>query len=657
MTTLPQGFTLDRPYPSQTGGSAAPRKLTRPSAAPPEGFTIDTPATSTAAAPAPAAGARLSDLPKDIAGSAIGAVGSTVRGFGEGSRTLARPIVGGVNAFAGREVLPEPVNPLTRPAAAIERAGRAVQDSTSQAYRDQVQATTPTGELTRPSTWGFEGDPTALGAAGLLVRSVGSVAPVLASAALTRGASLPAALGATTTTAAAQGGGFAAQSEEERILQMPEPMLAEVPAYRELLAGGATPEAARSELAQRTGRAAFETTAPVSALSGLIIGGPITRPVQGALARAIGGGAVRRAAVEGGLEAVAEGAQEVAEQAAQIGGANRATGESRDMLEGSLANFALGAATGGVIGAGTGALSRPAPGPLSRAAGTAEAVGLTRPTFPNAAPGSMADAANAIPAGAPAAAAAADFVGDAQGNVQDARAPVDAAAAPSPMDASTVPAEQAASPVSASGATQPAPAPPPSVPWFDAATGEMRAPTDAEVKDQFHTMFETASQGGSSRASTAASRMLAEEWGVPQARLKALRNEAVAERKAGHKPGAPRPEQAELAPTTAATSTTEETNAAQPEALEGTRDASELRADRGSAGPVGEERPGSDRAGTAATGSGEAAPAVEAVEEGAAAGEGAAAVGDVDLSQRQTALDEGLPNGRRSDAGRARNSD
>lgn len=492
------------------------------------------------------------DLPKDLAGSAVGAVGATLRGVGEGARVTAKPIVGGVNALAGREVLPEPVNPLVRPAAALEAAGQRIQDSTSEAYRKQVDATTPTGEITSPRTWGFKGDPTALGAAGQLVRGVGSMAPVVASALLTRGASLPAALGTSTAAAAAQGGGFAAQSEEQRIRDMPQEMLAEVPEYRALLAGGATPDAARSTLATRAGQSAFATTAPVSALSGLIVGGPLTRPIQERLAGAIGGGLLRRVGVEGALEGVAEGTQEVAENAAQVAGANRATGEQRNPMEDSVANFALGAATGGVLGAGSAALHRP--GPLTRAAAQAQ-------RFPAAAPGTLADAANAIPTRPGAAAPAADFVGDARGNVADARAPAqdsidgmglpirDAAGerdrqpvpavAPQPLAEGAPAVAETGAPPAAPGtevenAAPPSPAP--AVPWYDAATGEMRAPTDVEVKDQFLRMFEAASQAGASRSSTAASRMLADEWGVPAARLRALRNEAVAERKAGVTP-------------------------------------------------------------------------------------------------------------------------
>jgi len=93
--------------------------------------------------------------------------------------------------------------------------------------------------------------------------------------------------------------------------------------------------------------------------------------------------------------------------------------------------------------------------------------------------------------------------------------------------------ESASEPVGSSSEAAPAP---PNVPWFDQATGEMRPPTDNEIKDQFHQMIETASTAGSGMRHTAASEMLSSEWAVPKARLVKLRKAAMEERKAGITP-------------------------------------------------------------------------------------------------------------------------
>lgn len=508
--------TTARPLDSQTPAITRPKGVFNPATAMPASV-----AALTRPQVAASQGASWTDLPQDFAGSAVNAVGATVRGFGEGARTIARPIVAGVNALAGSEVLSEPVNPLVRPAAAIESWGKSIQDSTSQAYRDQVNATTPKGEIHDPSSWGFEGDPTALGAAGQVVRGLGSVAPVVLSAIASRGATIPQALGLNAGFAAAQGGGAAAQSEEQRIVDMPEQQLATVPGYQALVAQGMSAEQARAELATQTGRSAFSATAPVSALSGLIIGGPLSRPLQDRMASAIGGGVVRRMAVEGVGEGVAEGTQEVLEQVATTAGANAETGEQRGLMDDSLANFTLGAATGGVMGAGSAAIHRPGSpqaaanpqiaeqpsGPIARAAqtitrpnvGAAPIQGVQNPApqpqhFPDAQPGSLADAANAIAPAAPASTPLA----------QEPSAPVLEEPAGPPKREPVV--------------TQAS--------WINAETGEMGSPTEELLTQQMVTQLRAQQEAGLSNRIN--STQLSSAWGVNAKAVKQARTRAVA---------------------------------------------------------------------------------------------------------------------------------
>ncbi|HEY3434297.1 MAG TPA: LPD38 domain-containing protein [Solirubrobacterales bacterium] len=169
----------------------------------------------------------------------------------------------------------------------------------------------------------------------------------------TRGRLIP-----TAAVAAGTGGGFAAQDERQRILDMPEDEIGQLPAYRELLAT-MTPAQARARLAEATASSAFRTTAPVSAADALTEVLPFTGAAQRALGSLVGTGRVARAATGAALGAVGEGAQEGAESAAQRLGANMATGEDRPLVEDSLANFTLGAIVGGGLGGAGGLLTSP----------------------------------------------------------------------------------------------------------------------------------------------------------------------------------------------------------------------------------------------------------------------------------------------------------
>jgi hypothetical protein len=480
-----------------------------------------------------------SDIPKEIAAGAVQGTGAVVSGIGDFGRMVARPIVSTINDATGSQIS-DPVNPFATPAKAITDFGTRIAESESPAAKAAKEKDVVTGDLTDPSSLklgeGAKSPSTlAMKGAGLL----GQIAPLLAgglegralklapdvvkalpgiAAKLEQGAALTEAEHAIATTAAKaassasaratatgagigglQGAEGAAEAERDRITNMSDEDLAAVPGYSDRIGNGMTPAQARADLADAAGRGAFAATLPVATVAGAVSTAPLLHEAQGALAKVAGEGAVRRAAVGAAAEAPLQAGLSVGQGAAETAGANAETGEDRSLTENSASEAATGAALGAAFGAAGGAATRP----------------HAAPRFPDAQPGTLADAANAVPVGEGKREAA-----------SDAREPF------------TPPPAEAAEPGSLSEAVETlTPRSAPSVPWIDQSSGEFRRPTDEEVKDAFHAMFAAASDAGAGMQSTAASRMLSEEWGVPRDRLQVLRKDALAERNEGFQPG------------------------------------------------------------------------------------------------------------------------
>lgn len=155
--------------------------------------------------------------------------------------------------------------------------------------------------------------------------------------------------------------------------------------------------------------------------------------------------------------------------------------------------------------------TEPAGEMLRAARPQAQAVATPAPLFADAPPGSIADAANLIPA-------------------RPAAAPVasERAAAPAPVS----PAQPAA-----------APALPP--PWIDQDTGEMsREPTDADVKHLVHQNLQYQFENSGGISSPVAERFMRDNYGLPSKRVRPLLQEALKERQRGitsSEPGASAP--------------------------------------------------------------------------------------------------------------------
>lgn len=342
--------------------------------------------------PAKKEGVRASDFLKQGGGGAVSASGYLLRSAGDAANAVGESaanygrLLSG-EGYKGRVSSRERLfggQPIINAGNAIAAKGDAIRDSQSEAAKQAVENSTPTGDIMSPSTVSLGKDPSVVGYALQAANVLGQIAPIAASALITRGRVAP-----TAAVSAGLGGGAAAQQEEQRIADMPDADLAKVPAYQSLVARGMSPKDARAELASQTGTSAFLSTAPVSALSAFTEGLPFSGAGQRALGRIVGQSRAARALTGGLLDAVGEGTQEVAEQAAQTRGANLATGENRSLSDESFQNFALGAIGGGAAGA-LGGLVHGAEGHGARAdevsgAGTQpDAVAPTQQTVPPA---------------------------------------------------------------------------------------------------------------------------------------------------------------------------------------------------------------------------------------------------------------------------------
>lgn len=210
--------------------------------------------------------------------------------------------------------------------------------------------------------------------------------------------------------------------------------------------------------------AGFIDTAAEAVGAGRIFRGASASP---RIAKRVMAGIAQGAAVEGATE----GTQAVLERA---GAGQSLTDEAArdDYLE----NFVAGAVGGGVLGAPGGVRRRVAPrpkvtpaGPITQSA-SPEPLGVEEPVakrHPAAAPGSISDAANYVPAAGSSSATNQGVVDN-----TEARAPA-AAAAP-------------ATPRPGIGA----------LPWIDQATGEASEPTDMQVKAVMHDHMNRLAESG-----------------------------------------------------------------------------------------------------------------------------------------------------------------
>jgi hypothetical protein len=317
------------------------------------------------------------DVGKALGAGVVSGLSYGVRGIGESFREGAELITGEINRAQGWDL--RPANFLKRPAAALESTAQDIRDSMSAGGQQAMADSAPTGDITSPSTWSLGKRPTVGGYVLQAADVGGQIAPVAAAALLTRGQSLVAQGGASAASAAVLGGGGAASQEGGRVRGLDQAELDKVPLYASLVQGGMDPAAAREETALAAEKGAFRLAAPTAAISGLLTGGILSKPGQAALSKVVGNGVAARAVGGVAIEAPLEGAQEALETVAMRAGASAETGEQRNLTEGTFGDAVLGA--GGTVG----------PSVLGAV--------LERPAarFPDAKPGSLSDAVNALP--------------------------------------------------------------------------------------------------------------------------------------------------------------------------------------------------------------------------------------------------------------------
>lgn len=285
---------------------------------------------------------------------ALKATGYGVRGVGQFTHDLGEKLRTTVNDTFGTDF--EPEEDMLRGAGDyLTGLGNKVEQSYSPGAKAAIAGFNPTGNVFKPEgEFSFGDNVTPQGVGLHMLDTFGQIAPIAATALVTRGGGMTAQMGKSAGVAAAMGGGAAAAEEGNRIRQMmndPE-KLSSVPAYRALREEGVDHESAVEDVARIAESGAFWHTAPVSALTGVLVGGVLSNAGQRALSKIVGTGTTARILGGAAISAPLEGAQEVAELSAQQYGASQATGEPREIGEGSFGEGLMGA----MGGAGTAAL-------------------------------------------------------------------------------------------------------------------------------------------------------------------------------------------------------------------------------------------------------------------------------------------------------------
>jgi hypothetical protein len=242
-----------------------------------------------------------------------------------------------------RELAADAIDPAARAAGGwLDEKGQAVADSKSQAAKDALAQSTPTGDVLAPETWDFGEDPSAAGYGLQMAGLVGQFAPQAGVLIATRGKSGQAQSTAMMATGGLQAGGAAANEVEQRIAETSDlDLLANSSVYREMRRQGASEEEARQKLAIIARDGAFGGAAPVGAVGGLA-----TQFTLGPLQKMVGGGVGQRLAAGLVFDAPAEGLQEVAETVAARASTNEALGEQRSLTADTFGDAVLGALGG-----------------------------------------------------------------------------------------------------------------------------------------------------------------------------------------------------------------------------------------------------------------------------------------------------------------------
>lgn len=361
------------------------------------------------AAPAAANDGNLAtDVAKTVGGGAVEGSGFSVRGVGEALRAGGTVVADVINAIFGTQL--RATNPLADGDGGIpvadwlEKKGQAIKDSRSESAKQAVAKSTATGNLFDIDDWrsgkvSLGTDPSIKGYLLQGADLLGQMAPQIAAAVITRGASLRGQMIAGGLAGGAAGAGAAAAQAKEWVESQSDEQLVKSSAkFAELVSGGMDPIGARAEVSRLAQAWASTLTAPVSIAGGAVVGGLLGKLGARGLEHAAKG-PVSRAAVGAGVGAFEEATQETAEGVATQAGINVGTGAKTDLGEGSAANAIGGLIGGGVAGSARGMLHRP--GALERAADAGTQAAARAQGLAIVPPGAAPPAATPVASGRP----------------------------------------------------------------------------------------------------------------------------------------------------------------------------------------------------------------------------------------------------------------
>ena len=295
------------------------------------------------------------DFAKEAGGGALTGTGAMISGAGDlvrpspQERTPAETPNGEFTPLSARiGSLTDPVtnaiaNAIDAPARAVGEwlsgKGKAISDSKTDAAKEALKASTPTGDIDSPSTWSMGEDPSVAGYGLHLANLAGQFGPQAGAMIATKGRSIqtPAMMG----IGGLQAGGSAGDEVEQRITETLDADLQASSGLYQKLRQTMPEQEARKSLIETARSAAFDGAAPVGALGGLA-----TQVALGPLQRSIGGSVGRKLAAGTLIEAPLEGVQEVAETTEARRSTNKSIEENRSLTEGTFGDFALGALGG-----------------------------------------------------------------------------------------------------------------------------------------------------------------------------------------------------------------------------------------------------------------------------------------------------------------------
>ena len=286
----------------------------------------------------------LGDMARSFGGSLVKGAGGMIEAAGIAAEEFADP----VGAEFGQQ--PGPVRKGAKAAGDLVRGfGERIQEGMSDDAKAAIKDSMPDGDLFSPSTWTVGKNASLRGYAMLATDVLGSFAPVVATAILTKNPAVAAGVGGLQGAGAAAETGRSIVEEAARTIGPDGKSLLEAgsPYYREALASGKSPEEALALTVAATERMAALLTAPISAFGGAATGKIIGKgfeslATKGPLGRILG------TAVASSLE---EGIQEAAETIATRYGTKSASGLDISLTEGTFGDFLLGALGGSLPGA------------------------------------------------------------------------------------------------------------------------------------------------------------------------------------------------------------------------------------------------------------------------------------------------------------------